>query len=148
MVERVYTVVGEASVAEAASFMVDKRISCLPVSLGQGAIGIVTEKDIISRVVAVGQDPTRVRVKDIMSTPLRLIPVNATIRDAAERMLENHVRRLVITSETGKLIGLITMTDIVRWISEKEGNPSYILRYLSDPSEEGAVDAKNKSARA
>jgi malate dehydrogenase (oxaloacetate-decarboxylating) len=132
MVETVYTVVGEASVADAAALMVKKKISCLPVSMGQGAIGIVTEKDIIERVVAAGKDPRKVRVMDIMSTPLLLAPATMTIKEAADKMLEHQVRRLVVTSEGGKLTGLVTMTDIIRWISNKEGNPAYILKYLSD----------------
>jgi predicted transcriptional regulator len=80
----------------------------------------------------VGRDAKKVKIKDIMSTPLFLAPMSATIRDAAEKMLRHHVRRLVITDETGKLLDLVTMTDIIRWIAEKEGNPTFVLRYLSD----------------
>lgn len=136
MVESVYTVTGEASVADAAALMVEKRISCLPVSMGHGAIGIITEKDIIARVVAMGKEPRKVKVKEIMSTPLLLAPATMTIKEAAEKMLEHQVRRLVITSEEGKLTGLVTMTDIIRWISGKEGNPAYVLKYLSESIED------------
>jgi CBS domain-containing protein len=131
MVETVYTVVGEASVADAAALMVEKKISCLPVSMGQGAIGIVTKKDIISRVVAAGKDPRKVRVMEIMTTPLLLAPTTMTIKEAAEKMLQHQVRRLIVTTEGGRLTGLVTMTDIIRWISEKEGNATYVLKYLS-----------------
>ena len=132
IIENVFTVKGDALAADAAMLMVSKKISCLPVSMGEGAIGIVTEKDIIEKVVAAGRDPRRVRIKDIMSTPLILAPMGTTIRDAAEKMLTNHVRRLVISDDTGKLMGLVTMTDIIRWIAEKQGNPTFVLRYLSD----------------
>ena len=132
MVETVFTVTGEAVVAEAAALMAEKRVSCLPISMGQGAVGVVTEKDIIQKVVASGKDPRRVRVKEIMSTPLILAPSTITIKEAAEKMLSHQIRRLVITDEKGKLVGLATMTDIIRWIAQGQGNPNYILRYLSD----------------
>jgi malate dehydrogenase (oxaloacetate-decarboxylating) len=132
MVETVFTVTGEAVVAEAAALMAEKRVSCLPISMGQGAVGVVTEKDIIQKVVASGKDPRRVRVKEIMSTPLILAPSTITIKEAAEKMLSHQIRRLVITDEKGKLVGLATMTDIIRWIAQGQGNPNYIVRYLSD----------------
>jgi len=120
VIEDVFTVKGDAGVADAAALMVNRRISCLPVSMGQGAFGMVTEKDIIAKVVALGKDLKKVKIKDIMSTPLILVPVDATIKDAAEKMLRHHVRRLVITDEAGKLAGLVTMTDIVRWIAARQ----------------------------
>lgn len=132
MVETVFTVTGEAVVAEAAALMAEKRVSCLPISMGQGALGVVTEKDIIQKVVASGKDPRKVRVKEIMSTPLILAPSTITIKEAAEKMLSHQIRRLVITDEKGKLVGLATMTDIIRWIAQGQGNPNYIVRYLSD----------------
>jgi CBS domain-containing protein len=132
VIENVFTVKGDALAADAAMLMVNKRISCLPVSMGEGAIGIVTEKDIIAKVVATGRDPKKVKVKEIMSSPLIMVPMDATIREAAEKMLKHQVRRLVITDETGKLMGLVTMTDIIRWIAEKQGNPAFVLRYLSE----------------
>jgi len=132
MVETVFTVTGDASVGAAAALMAEKRVSCLPISMGQGAVGVVTEKDIIQKVVAAGKDPKKVRVKDIMSTPLILAPATITIKEAAEKMLSHQIRRLVITDDKGKLIGLATMTDIIRWIAQGQGNPNYILRYLSD----------------
>ena len=131
VVENVYTVAAGASVADAAALMVSKRVSCLPVSMGQGAIGIITEKDIIAKVVAPGKDPRRTKVKEIMSTPLILVPNDATIREAAEKMLGHRVRRLVVTDSKGRLTGLVTMTDIVRWVAENQGNSTSVLRYLS-----------------
>jgi CBS domain-containing protein len=132
MVETVFTVTGDAAVADAAALMAEKKVSCLPISMGQGAVGVVTEKDIIQKVVAAGEDPKKVRVKDIMSTPLILAPSSITIKEAAEKMLSNQIRRLIITDDRGKLIGLTTMTDIIRWIAQGQGNPNYILRYLSE----------------
>jgi len=130
--EDVVTVSGWALVADAAAMMVEKRISCLPVSLGHGAVGIITEKDIVKKVVAAGLDSGKVRVKEIMSTPLITVPPTISVREAAERMLKNEIRRLIIADEEGKLLGLVTMTDILKRVAKLEGNPSILIRYFND----------------
>jgi CBS domain-containing protein len=130
--EQVVTVSGWALVADAAAMMVEKKISCLPVSLGHGAVGIITEKDIVKKVVAAGLDSKKVRAKEIMSTPLITVLPTISIREAAEMMLKNGIRRLVVADEEGKLLGLVTMTDILKRVSTIEGNPSVFIRYFND----------------
>lgn len=132
MVETVFAVKGDAAVGNAAALMTEKRVSCLPVSIGDGAIGMVTEKDIIQKVVAARKDPKKIKVKEIMSTPLILASSTITIREAAEKMLNNQIRRLVVADGEGKLAGLVTMTDIIRWIAKQQGNPTLVLRCLSN----------------
>lgn len=128
----VVTVSGWALVADAAAMMVQNNISCLPVSLGHGPVGIITEKDIVKKVVAGGLDSTKVRVKEIMSFPLIAGAPTMSVREAAEKMLKNDIRRLVILDEEEKLIGLLTMTDILKLVAKAEGNPSVFIRYFSD----------------
>jgi CBS domain-containing protein len=130
--ENVVTVSGWALVADAAAMMVEKKISCLPVSLGHGPVGIITQKDIVKKVVAAGLDSAKVRVKEIMSFPLISVSSTVSIREAAEEMLKNDVRRLVILDEEEKMIGLVTMTDILRMVAKVEGNPSVFIRYFND----------------
>ena len=130
--ENVVTVSGWALVADAAAEMVEKKISCLPVSLGHGPVGIITEKDIVKKVVAAGLDSARVRVKEIMSTPLITVLPTVSVREAAEIMLKNEIRRLIVTDEEGKLVGLVTMTDILKRVAKAEGNPSVFIRYFTD----------------
>jgi CBS domain-containing protein len=128
----VVTVSGWALVADAAAEMIEKKISCLPVSLGRGPVGIITEKDIVRKVVAAGLDSTKIRVKEIMSFPLISALPTLSIREAADKMLKNDIRRLVIIDEDEKLIGLVTMTDILRAIARTEVNPSVFIRYFKD----------------
>jgi CBS domain-containing protein len=132
MTQNVVTVSGWALVADAAAMMVEKKISCLPVSLGRGPVGIITEKDIVKKVVAGGLDSTKIRVKEIMSVPLITISPTASVREAAEKMLKNEIRRLVIADEEEKLVGLVTMTDILKSVAKAEGNQSVFIRYFAE----------------
>ena len=86
----------------------------------------------MKKVVAAGLDSGKVRVKEIMSTPLITVPPTISVREAAERMLKNEIRRLIIADEEGKLLGLVTMTDILKRVAKLEGNPSILIRYFND----------------
>jgi malate dehydrogenase (oxaloacetate-decarboxylating) len=120
MIENVFTVRADALIIDATRLMIERNISCLLVSVGSGAIGIITEKDILGKVIAVGRDPKKVRVRDIMSTPLIVATASTSIGEAASKMMTNNIRRLVVMSEDGgRLVGLVTMKDIIRWVAAR-----------------------------
>jgi CBS domain-containing protein len=135
LIEDVVTVKAEATVRDAAALMIEKRITCLPVSIGLGAIGMITEKDILGKVVTVGLDSKKIRVKEIMSTPLVIVPRDTSIGEAARKMLESNVRRLVVSDSTGRLVGLVTMTDIIRWIAKQDESASFVSDFLGPKSQ-------------
>lgn len=119
MTEQVHTVRSDATVQVAVDLMIKHDISCLPVSLGQGPVGMVTERDILSKVIARERNPKKVQVREIMSVPLVLGTTDMSVDDAAKKMNENNIRRLVIVDGAGNLAGLITITDIIRWMSSQ-----------------------------
>jgi len=135
LVENVCTVRADASVKDAAKLMIEKRISCLPVSMGQGAIGMVTEKDILGKVVATGADSRKIHVGDIMSTPLILATMDITIGEAAKKMMENNIRRLVVSDQNGRLLGLVTMTDLIRWVARGDEHATAVSDFLGSESQ-------------
>ena len=130
MIEAVHATSGEASVLEAASVMLEKDLSCLVVTGREGPIGIVTERDILRRVTAARLDASKVRVKDIMSTPLVAISVDSSISDAARKMIENDIKRLVVLGQDGTFLGLVTMTDLVRWLAKEKELSDALIDYL------------------
>jgi CBS domain-containing protein len=75
-------------------------------------VGIVTESDIIGKVVAANKDPERLRLQDIMSRNIISATPDETIEDAAEKMVENKIKRLPVL-EGEKLVGIITATDLI-----------------------------------
>jgi len=102
----------EATVKEAAQIMSQFRIGCLLVMENDKVVGIVTESDIIGKVVAVNKDPERVRLQDIMSKNIISTTPDESIEDAAEKMVEHKIKRLPVL-DGGKLVGIITATDLI-----------------------------------
>ncbi len=75
-------------------------------------LGLITERDIVARVTSRNLLPSKVKAKEVMSGPLKIISPNADIKNAAEQMRIQNVRRLVVI-EKGKMIGIISSKDIV-----------------------------------
>lgn len=73
MVKNVVTIDGERDAVEAAKLMGERNVGCLLVEEEGKVKGIITERDIVRRIVALAIDPTKVKVKDIMSTPLIVV---------------------------------------------------------------------------
>lgn len=113
--ERDYVTLPEDTiVAEAAKVMRNKDISSVLVSSKNSieAVGIVTERDILYRVVAENKGP-KVILKDIMSSPLISISEDESVKDAVLLMRRKHIRRLAVKNGEGKITGTITLMSIV-----------------------------------
>lgn len=103
----------EDAVIEAARLMDEKDISSVLVKHGEQFSGMITDRDIIRRVVSKGLNPTKIKVREAMSSPLITINEEATIDDAAKKMKDNSVRRLVVEKNHQK-VGIIAESDIIR----------------------------------
>jgi CBS domain-containing protein len=105
---------------EAAKKMNDKRISSVLVTdknKKEEPIGIVTERDLVNRICAAGTSSKEVGVRDIMSSPIATIEKLATIESAADLMLSNKVRHLlVIDEQTRKPVGIIGPSDLNKYL--------------------------------
>lgn len=101
------------TVLEAARLMKDKKIGNVLVVEDNQPIGILTESDIIKKVVAEGKTPKNVLVKDVMTTPVIVTDPYIPVEEAMKTMGKCNIRRLPVV-ENGKLIGIITHKDISR----------------------------------
>jgi CBS domain-containing protein len=114
--EKNYVTLSEDTlVAEAAKLMRDKDVlSVLVTSKNSNEpIGIVTERDILYRVVAENKGPFKVTLKDIMSSPLITIAEEESVKDAVLLMRTKHIRRLAVKKAGGKIAGILTLMSIV-----------------------------------
>jgi len=129
------------SARDCARAMAKKGVSCAVITQSGSAIGIVTERDLVSKVLAETIDPKNVLVRDIMSTPLITISPNAPLTSAAELMAQYRVRRLVVVDQNGALTGIVTTGDIARSLAEKHGYReatfNAMARYAEGGSEGG-----------
>ena len=113
MVTDLVTIKADISVKKAVKVMNDFEIGCLIVVEDGEAIGIITERDILRRIVVEGRDPEKTFVGDIMSKPLIVTSPETSLEEAIEAMFKHKIKKLPVV-EGGKLVGLVTFTDIAR----------------------------------
>ena len=114
MVTDVITISYRASVKRAAQVMNKHEIGCLIVVKGNKAVGIVTERDMLKRVVARAADPKKTRVEEIMSQPLIVVEPDMELEDAVKLMFEMKIKKLPVV-DNGKLVGIVSITDIAKF---------------------------------
>ena len=102
-----------SSVSEAARLMDERSIGSVLIEENGRVIGIMTERDILRKIVAKGKNPDRVKVKEIMNDPVITIDANEDIFEASKIMDEKKIRRLVVV-ENGQIVGKITANSISR----------------------------------
>ncbi len=120
--KEVTTVAPEASVKEAFYIMKSLGIRHLPVVKKEKLVGIVTDRDLrrpkISDVFKSWNELYRIndeiQVEDVMISPVLTVEADATIKEAAKVMAENRIGALPVTNRPGKLVGIITESDILR----------------------------------
>jgi len=113
MVNKVRTVDPNVTVNDAAKLMNKYEIGCLIAIKHGKAVGIITERDLLRKIVEQGMSPTKTKVHKIMSKRLIVGTPHMEIADAVRLMLQRKIKKLPIV-EDGKMIGLITLTDIAR----------------------------------
>ncbi|MBI4258900.1 MAG: CBS domain-containing protein, partial [Thaumarchaeota archaeon] len=113
MVEDVKTVPSTSTVLEAVKNMNKFRIGSIIVVDEGKPVGIVTQGDILRRLVEPRLNPASTKIKDIMSKPLRTINSDASVEEAAKKMITLNVKRLVVVKD-GKLVGIVSTKDLTR----------------------------------
>jgi CBS domain-containing protein len=117
MARRVLLVEASSSAKNAARMMNKFSVSSLIVSSEGDIVGIVTERDILTRVVASGQNPEVVTVREIMSEPIIVVNPDTPLEQAVQIMLMERIKKLPVMEKDGenvKLVGILSMTDVAR----------------------------------
>lgn len=113
MTKNVVTVNSDYTILEACKRYFRHRIGCLVVLQDRRVVGIVTERDLISKVIIGQKDHFEVKVKAIMSKDIITIHPDADVKEAADVMKKNKIKKLPVVSDNGDLVGIITITDII-----------------------------------
>ena len=113
MVKKVITVQQDTSVYEAVKLLNKNRIGCLVVVYDDDIVGILTERDLLERVLEKCRDPKEIEISEIMTKTLVLGRPDMEVFEATRLMMENKVKKLPIIKER-RLVGIITVTDIAR----------------------------------
>jgi signal-transduction protein with cAMP-binding, CBS, and nucleotidyltransferase domain len=114
---------------EVANIMREKGISSVILVTNGKPVGIVTERDLVHRVLAPGKDPKKLMAADICTKPVIAVSVHTQVEDAVDTMHRNKIRRLVVLDANDHVAGILTTDDIgynLRSMSEE-----LAVRYLS-----------------
>lgn len=114
MVREVITIDDNSTVKEAAEVMNKFEIGCMIVVRKGKAMGIITERDLLKRVVAEARDASKTKVKDIMTTPLVVAEPSMELEEAIKLMFKMKIKKLPVVDDN-RLVGLISLTDIARF---------------------------------
>lgn len=116
---QVYTTDPRATVREAVRQMNDKGVGALLVVEGERTVGIFTERDVLRRIVDEGRNPETVRVAEVMSRDVVTVGPATTVEEVMAMMTARRIRHLPVLDD-GALIGMISIGDITRWMSENQ----------------------------
>ena len=122
----------EAAVKEAAEMMGELEVGALPAGSAERVEGVVTDRDILYRVVALGLDPSRVRVREVLSRPVVFCAEDDTLRAAMDAMAANHIRRMPVRDPAGRVTGWVTLADLARKLLVDSDTLQAALTTLTD----------------
>jgi len=112
MKRKVVTIESKETAAEAARLMTEKGVGCL-VATKEGKIaGIVTERDMVIRIIAQNLNPEKVKVEEFMTRSVVTYPPDAFISEVIHAMSRHRIRRVPIVDNRGRLAGIVTAYDI------------------------------------
>jgi len=121
MSEKLEKIIENMSAQEAAKKMDTVNTSSLLVTdFNDKPVGIITERDLVRRVVANDANSKTVVIKEIMSSPIATIDANSSVETAADLMMQNQVRHLLVVDneDVNKPLGIITSTDFTTYLKQ------------------------------
>lgn len=115
MVKNVVTLDVSASVKKVVQNMEKNEIGSIVILKDGKPFGIITERDIVKKVVVKDKDANKLKASDIMSSPLETGDKTKSLLDAIKVLVLNRIKKLPILDDSGNLIGIISLFDLVRW---------------------------------
>jgi CBS domain-containing protein len=121
MTKKLETINPSNTAQEAAKKMRDKKVSSLVVTipLEDKPIGIVTERDLVRQVCTKDVSSNSIIVHEIMSSPIATIDANSSVEVAADIMIQDKVRHLIVMKGENKVLGIITSSDFIDYLEDK-----------------------------
>jgi CBS domain-containing protein len=108
------TVSEKDSIREAARIMAKEDTGVVPVVDGKKVIGMITDRDIVVRLVAEGKDPSTAKVTEAMSKNVKAVKEDTPVNEALQLMSKEQIRRLPVVNNKNELIGILSIGDIAK----------------------------------
>jgi acetoin utilization protein AcuB len=146
MRKKFYILKGDDTVASAVKVMKENSLGSVGVQFGGGQVGIVTDRDIVMKVVSVSGDPMKVKLQDIAVRNPVTISQDASLEEAFKLMRDNVILRLIVLDGKNKAVGLL----VERWVfasfvsevlGEKRKEPhGWLERYVRDVTDAALME--------
>jgi CBS domain-containing protein len=132
----VASIAPDATVLDAAHRMNERRIGSLLVlesgAEGGALVGIVTERDLLQRVLAAGRDPARTPVREVMTSPVLTCVPETSLDECAAIMTSRRIRHLPVAGPQG-LVGMVSIGDVLAFqVREQQATIQYMNSYMFD----------------
>lgn len=134
MTTHVQGIAAHQTIREAAEVMERLRVGSVPVFQDSRPVGIVTDRDIVVRGIAAGLDCSQTHVSEVMSSELVSLPETTDIKTAARQMEERQIRRLLVTGESGEIVGIVSIGDIAAKAGQ-HGLSAELIETVSQPAQ-------------
>jgi CBS domain-containing protein len=112
VMNEIISIDGESLVVDAAKIMIDNEIGSIVVTEDGNPVGIISESDMLARVIVASRDPKNLLTKKIMSSPLISIEKDSTILDAMRFIRDQDIHQVLI-KDSGKLVGIVSEGDLI-----------------------------------
>ena len=120
----------ETTLNEVASLMVEADCGEIPITDGANRlVGVITDRDIVCRVVAKGRNPSATTAGDVMTEPVVCVNADSTLEDVVAVMEENQIRRVPVVDAGGCCCGIISQADVA--LCASEGQTGELVREVS-----------------
>jgi CBS domain-containing protein len=126
------------TVTAAAIAMVERKVGAAAVEKEGRVVGIITERDVLQKVVGAQRDPAATSVSEVMSSPALTIGVKTTVADAAAMMRKHHIRHLLVLDQNEKLVGILALRYLLYdLMDDMERNVGDLMGYIMTDSPGG-----------
>ncbi len=126
----IHSIAPTAIVLDAISLMAERNIGVLPVMQNERLVGMLSERDYTRKVILMGRTSRDTQVGEIMTRDPIVVGPEDTVNDCMELMTEQRVRHLPVV-EDGRLIGILSIGDLVKWImSAQTATIEHLTRYV------------------
>src|SRR5215831_8910405 len=123
----------DTPLSEAAAVMESEDVGALPVLDGEHLAGMVTDRDIVTRAVALGKDPRGMPVREVATKEVVAIGQDEDLSDALKLMAQHRVRRLPVVDDEDRLVGVLAQADVA--LTSKEKSVGEVVGAISMPPE-------------
>lgn len=138
MSKKLVTLDSTVSATEVAKIMHKNNVSCIVLTKDDKSQGIVTERDLLSKIIILNKKPSELMAREIMTSPVISVSSHTMVDEIAQKMIDNKIRRIMVI-DNGQPLGIITVTDFVKHLNtilpDSENSKAELYQNLIDEYE-------------